>query len=195
MKGGNGKALILTPKQRRFVEELPAVDWNGTQAAINAGYSEKTARYIASENLTKPHIQQAIGKELDRLTKVTGVTSEKVMRELGCIALSKMSDYMHWGSGGVRLVDSDTLTPEEVAAVREVSESTTQHGGTISLKLHDKVGPLVKLGQEYGMFKHEVELSGSIEFDVTAVADKLAGELAGIAARQRARSVAGEIDG
>lgn len=192
---GNGKPRDLTMKQRRFVEELPSVDWNATQAAINAGYSEKTAANIGSDNLRKPHIQQAIGKELDRLAKVTGITSEAVMRELGCIALSKMSDYMHWGPGGVKLVDSDTLTPEEVAAVREVSESITQHGGSISLKLHDKVGPLVKLGQEYGLFKHEVELSGSIEFDVTAVADKLAGELAGIAARQRARSVAGEIDG
>lgn len=42
----------LIPKQQRFVEEY-LVGFNATQAAICAGYSEKTARNIGSENLTK----------------------------------------------------------------------------------------------------------------------------------------------
>ena len=44
----------LTFKQRKFVIEYMK-DLNATQAAIRAGYSKKTARIIASENLTKPH--------------------------------------------------------------------------------------------------------------------------------------------
>lgn len=43
----------LTTRQRRFVE---AYDGNATQAAIAAGYSEKTARFMGHENLTKPYI-------------------------------------------------------------------------------------------------------------------------------------------
>ncbi|CCQ72407.1 terminase small subunit [Magnetospira sp. QH-2] len=49
----------LSPKQQRFVEEY-LLDLNATQAAVRAGYSERTARQIGSENLSKPDIQQGI---------------------------------------------------------------------------------------------------------------------------------------
>ena len=49
----------LTPKQQRFVEEY-LIDLNATQAAIRAGYSEKTAQQMWSENLLKPVIADAI---------------------------------------------------------------------------------------------------------------------------------------
>ena len=45
----------LEPRQERFVLEY-LIDLNATQAAIRAGYSEKTARAIGCENLTKPDI-------------------------------------------------------------------------------------------------------------------------------------------
>lgn len=51
----------LTPKQQRFVDEY-LIDLNATQAAIRAGYSEKTARAIGCENLTKPDIAAAIAE-------------------------------------------------------------------------------------------------------------------------------------
>jgi len=51
----------LTAKQRRFCEEY-LIDLNATQAAIRAGYSPKTARFIDNENLTKPYIQRRIEK-------------------------------------------------------------------------------------------------------------------------------------
>lgn len=50
---------MLTPKQQRFVDEY-LTNLNGTQAAIRAGYSPKTAHVIASENLRKPQIASAI---------------------------------------------------------------------------------------------------------------------------------------
>ena len=49
----------LTTKERRFVEEY-LIDFNGTAAAIRAGYSDRTAANIASENLRKLHIQAEI---------------------------------------------------------------------------------------------------------------------------------------
>jgi phage terminase small subunit len=49
----------MTPKQQRFCDEY-LIDLNATQAAIRAGYSEKNARNIASENLAKPNINAYI---------------------------------------------------------------------------------------------------------------------------------------
>lgn len=49
----------LTQKQKLFCQYY-IIDWNGSKAAIKAGYSEKTAKEIASENLTKPNIKEYI---------------------------------------------------------------------------------------------------------------------------------------
>lgn len=52
----------MTPKQEKFCVEY-LVDLNGTQAAIRAGYSEKTANRIANQLLSKLDIKNRI-KEL-----------------------------------------------------------------------------------------------------------------------------------
>lgn len=67
----------LTPKQERFVTEY-LIDFNGTQAAIRAGYSESTARQTASENLTKPDIQEALKAAKAEYAKQHGVTIGEV---------------------------------------------------------------------------------------------------------------------
>ena len=72
----------LTPKQRAFIEQLPLNQWNGTQAAIAAGYSAKSAGVMAHRLLKNP----AIAKELDRRTaeivEKTDVTIAEVIAEL-----------------------------------------------------------------------------------------------------------------
>lgn len=49
----------MTPKQAAFVSEY-MLDHNGTQAAIRAGYSARTARQQAVELLATDDIRQAI---------------------------------------------------------------------------------------------------------------------------------------
>ena len=73
--------LELTDKQRVFVDEY-LVDLNGTRAAIRAGYSEKSAREIASQNLTKLNIQKAIEKAFDERKARVLVTQDDVINGL-----------------------------------------------------------------------------------------------------------------
>ena len=61
----------LTTKQQRFVEEY-CVDFNATQAAIRAGYSEKTAYSQGQRLLKNVEIQAAIQKRLDKLAMTAG---------------------------------------------------------------------------------------------------------------------------
>lgn len=51
--------MTLTARQQRFVAEY-AVDLNGTQAAIRAGYSPVRAKVTASELLDKPEIAEMV---------------------------------------------------------------------------------------------------------------------------------------
>lgn len=53
----------LTAKQKRFCDEY-LTDLNATQAAIRAGYSEKTAYSIGVENLKKPELQKYIAERM-----------------------------------------------------------------------------------------------------------------------------------
>jgi phage terminase small subunit len=75
----------LTPKQKLFVEAYLANGCNGTQAAISAGYSARTAKQQASENLSKPDIQAAIQAAMAPRVAKFGLTLDRLEEELACI--------------------------------------------------------------------------------------------------------------
>ncbi|WP_171882413.1 terminase small subunit [Klebsiella quasipneumoniae] len=70
----------LTDKQELFAREY-LKDLNATQAAIRAGYSEKTAKETGYENLTKPHIQELIAElNKERMDRVQ-IDADYVLRQ------------------------------------------------------------------------------------------------------------------
>ncbi|WP_418459929.1 terminase small subunit [Brucella intermedia] len=71
----------LTPKQERFVAEY-LIDLNATQAAIRAGYSEKTAGQVGFENLKKPEIADAIAAKAGKTAEKLDLSAERVLRGL-----------------------------------------------------------------------------------------------------------------
>lgn len=71
----------LTPKQERFVAEY-LIDLNATQAAIRAGYSEKTAGQVGFENLRKPEIADAIAAKAGKTAEKLDLSAERVLRGL-----------------------------------------------------------------------------------------------------------------
>ena len=76
---------MMTPKQDRFVLEY-MIDHNATQAAIRAGYSEKTAAEIGYEYLRKPHIAEAIRKAQTKRAERLELTAASVTTRLLVIA-------------------------------------------------------------------------------------------------------------
>jgi len=82
----------LTPKQKKFIDEY-LIDLNATQAAIRAGYSQKTAFSIGVENLSKPLIQEELQKAMKRQQERTQITADMVLKELKKIALDDAADY------------------------------------------------------------------------------------------------------
>ncbi len=67
----------LTAKQKRFCDEY-LKDLNATQAAIRAGYSEKTAAVIGAENLIKPNIQTYLQQFQNKIDQKNIKTVEEV---------------------------------------------------------------------------------------------------------------------
>ena len=72
---------MLNEKQKQFCEEY-IIDLNGTQAAIRAGYSKKTARAIANELLTKLDIQEYICKLKNKRSERVKYSQDELMRDI-----------------------------------------------------------------------------------------------------------------
>ena len=71
----------LTARQLKFTREY-AVDGNGTQAAIRAGYAPKSARIEASSLLTNVNVGNAVAKFQEKHRLKTEVTIESLAAEL-----------------------------------------------------------------------------------------------------------------
>lgn len=178
----------LTKKQKKFCDEY-LIDLNATQAAIRAGYSKKTARFIGAENLTKPYIQEYIQQRMNAREKRTEITQDMVLRELAKIAFSNSSDFakvvtkprkkMVWNDEiqeyeekeveeqFVEIIDTDLLPDDKKAAIASIKE--TKHG--IVVESCDKLKALELIGRHLGMFKDKIELSGQVNnpFDELSV--------------------------
>ena len=87
--------IKLSPKQKIFCEEY-AKTKNATQSAINAGYSEKTAKVIGCENLTKPYIQEYLNElyaeALGNAPEGTIATLEEIMEFHTNVMRNKLDD-------------------------------------------------------------------------------------------------------
>ncbi len=73
--------MALTAKQERFVQEY-LKDLNATQAALRAGYSERTAGSVGHENLKKPEIAAEIEKRQGKIGEDNGITVEWILGEM-----------------------------------------------------------------------------------------------------------------
>jgi len=78
----------LTAKEKRFCEEY-IIDCNGAQAAIRAGYSPKSAKVIASQNLTKLNLRDFIAQKL----KEKSLLAEETTKLLSDIAKSSLNEF------------------------------------------------------------------------------------------------------
>lgn len=165
------RARQLTQKQRRFVQEY-LVDLNATQAAIRAGYSERTAHVQGPRLLGNVRVQVAIQEALKQREKRTEITQDRVLTELAKIGFADMRDYLEYktektvvayGDDGEPIIDYrqiiDVIDSKNVdtSVIQEVSISKD---GTFKFKLYDKQKALNDIGRHLGMFVDKTEVSG-----------------------------------
>lgn len=83
----------LTEKQNRFVQEY-LKDLNATQAAIRAGYSERTASAVGYENLRKPQIEKALAEAMQQRCERTKIDADYVLKRLVEIDQMDIADIL-----------------------------------------------------------------------------------------------------
>lgn len=151
----------MTRKQERFVEEY-LVDLNATQAAIRAGYSPASANEQASRLLANANIRARVDAAMAELSKRTGVSQERVIRELAKVAFVNPTDVIDFESA--KLLDS--ATSDDTAAIASVKVKTipTADGLGVEreIKVADKLKALELLGKHFGMFTDNINLHGDM---------------------------------
>ena len=73
------------------------------------------------------------------------------------MAFAHMGQFAAWVDGSVALKDSATVDPRAVAGVRSAA---TVPGTRVSIKLHDKLEALVRLGEHLGLWQKAPEPQG-----------------------------------
>lgn len=163
--------MKLTEKQERFCQEF-VVDLNGTQAAIRAGYSPKTANRIASQLLSKLDIQERIAELQKEVAKEVKFSAVDAYREMVRHLTYDVKDFFRLEekpivAGGevigsrqeVVLVDYDKL---DGTLIQEICQ--TANGIRIKLPCRQKA--LEMIGRKNGIFIDKKELTGKDGFPI-----------------------------
>ena len=143
----------MTAMQQLFVKAYARLHPDKTAAAIEAGYSAKTAASQACQQVKNPKVAAAI-EEIDRIAiNVAGITAARVLEEYRRIAFADVRDVIQIttvedGDGNLvqRVVatNTDQLTAEQAAAIAEIGQKAD---GGLTIKMHSKLQALDALAR------------------------------------------------
>ena len=148
----------LNEKQKRFCEEY-LIDLNAAAAARRAGYSEKTAKQIGTENLSKPYIKSYIDKLKKKRSEQTGVDAEFVVNYLKSIVTSDFSDLGQTKGGIFKIKSLDEIPKPLRMLIQEIRN--TKDG--VVIKICDKMKALEMIARHINMFEKELKAGSKVE--------------------------------
>lgn len=144
---GWGGDVKLTEKQKRFVDYYIETG-NGTEAAIKAGYSEKTARMMAAENMAKPYIREHIDsriavKDAERIAK-----QDEILEFLTSVMRGKVEEKipLGLGMGEQQLVNKELDGKDRIKAAELLGKryamwtDNKQIDATVGVQIIDDIG-------------------------------------------------------
>ena len=144
----------LTRKEEAFVKHY-CQTINGAEATRRAGYSPKTAKVIAYENLTKPYIKARIDERLESLTMTKG----ELLARVSEVAGSSLEDFLRFDEiePGKTVVTIDVAKAKLAAKLGLIKKFRNSRYG-VEIELYDKLEALELLGRHLGLWRDRVSL-------------------------------------
>lgn len=112
---------------------------SATEAALMAGYSEKTARQMGSENLSKPYIKSYIKRKMDEKEDERIAKQDEILAYLTSIMRGKHQEQTLVGLG---------MGEQAIA--------------NIDVSAKDRIKAAELIGKRYSMWTEKIELSGDM---------------------------------
>lgn len=153
----------LTAKQQRFCDEY-LIDLNATQAAIRAGYSEKTAAVIANENLRKPYISEYIEKRMAEKESQLIADQNEVMKYLSSVMRRELKEsvVVTLQNKTEKWVKDEDTGKLKKQTVTEESPAVVE----IPARLCDANKAAELLGKAYGIYTDKVDVDADMELNI-----------------------------
>ncbi len=189
----------LTPDQEAFCQAYVETS-NASEAYRRAfprsqGWKPTAVWPEASRLLNSPKVSARIEELLSDARKRHDVTMDKLTAELMPIALANAGEFFEWGPDGVTVKPSDELTREQRGIVSEVSQTVTEKGGTIRVKLHDKLSAIEKLARLHGIEPPvKTEITGKGGGPIRTESDAFMAELVRLRERLKETAIEEEIE-
>ena len=139
--------MKLTAKQKIFCDEY-IISLNATQAAIKAGYAEKTAYAIGAENLKKPKIQSYISERMKQKENSLIATQDEVLQYLTSVLRgeSQTIDTVLVGIG------------DGCQELQEVEKKPSEK---------DRLKAAELLGKRYGLYTDKISADVDMSLDIS----------------------------
>ena len=132
----------MTEKQKRFVEEY-LIDLNAPQAAIRAGYAEKSAGRNADRLMKNDEIKSSIDAKLAEIQSEKTAQAQEVMEYLTSVMRGEHTEQT------LRLVGD---------GVQEITN--------IDVPAKDRIKAAELLGKRYGLFKDNLQMDGDLSLNI-----------------------------
>lgn len=146
------KRLSAELKRKAFVEEY-LKDFNGTRAAIAAGYSDKGADVTASKLLGDPRVKSLVDAETSKVSEEKKDDREAIRQLLENAANLDLSDFVLMGKTGVSLKEFQEIPKHLRILITEVTNVSGKTGWKINFKVFSKEKAVEMLARIYGLDK------------------------------------------
>lgn len=115
------EARVCNDRELIFIDEY-LKDFNGTQAAIRAGFTDKatSAKSIASRMLNEPHVLLELARRREKLMDRIELSRDRILEEIRRIAFSSIGRVASWDETTVSLIPKAELADEDMAALMEI---------------------------------------------------------------------------
>ena len=128
----------ITEKQKRFCDEW-LIDMNGTQAAIRAGYSERTASEQAARLLANVNVKAYIAERMEEKESKLIADQDEVLMYLTSVLRGKSQ--------------ASVLARDDIGAERVIQKPPDEKERLKAAEL---------LGKRYGLYTDKVNVDGVI---------------------------------
>lgn len=156
-KSGSTKIGGSTSQQKLFAIEYFANGGNATQAAIEAGYSKRSAHVTGSRLLNYAKVKQHLQKLTEQLEKKAIITKERVLEEYVRIGLFDLRTIYNENNALKQISELSDDAGASIAGIEVLEEfgynaegERIHIGNTVKIKLNNKLAALDSIRDTMG---------------------------------------------
>jgi phage terminase small subunit len=173
------KGIAVQARHEVFKQAYASNGGNATQAAITAGYSQKTARVIGSQLVARLALRSAEQTNGQRALEKSGLDRDRLIEELARICFADPRKFYHRDGRLKKITELDDATAAALSSM-DLEEITTGRGSkrrvlgvTAKIRMHDKLQAIEKAMRHLNMFERDNRSRApSLAIQVNAVAPR-----------------------